>query len=457
MAIATVNPTTGVTERSFEPLTPEELETRLVRASTGWTKLRDTSLEDRTVLLDRLADILDDEVDRMAAVMTTEMGKTLASAKAEVRKCALGCRYYAKNAAAMLAAEPADATAVGAARAEVRYQPLGVVLAVMPWNFPAWQAIRFIAPALAAGNAVLLKHASNVPQSALLIEELVSRAGFPEGAMQTLLITSDQVASVLRDDRVAAATLTGSENAGRAVASVAGEQLKKMVLELGGSDPFIVLPSADVERAAEVAVTARTQNNGQSCIAAKRFIVHQDVYEAFADAFVSRMAALRVGDPTDPETEVGPLASRSGVAEMTELVEDAKSKGARVLCGGAALEGDGWFYPPTVVADISTDMRLFHEEAFGPLASLYRVASLDEAIDLANATRFGLGSSVWTDDDDEVAHCVESIESGAVFVNGMTASFPELPFGGVKLSGYGRELSLYGLREFCNAKTVWVR
>ncbi|BBZ36423.1 NADP-dependent succinic semialdehyde dehydrogenase [Mycolicibacterium confluentis] len=457
MAIATVNPTTGVTECSFEPLTSEELETRLARASTGLTKLRNTSLEERTVLLDRLADILDDEVDRMAAIMTTEMGKTLASAKAEVRKCALGCRYYAKNAAAMLAAEPADATAVGAARAEVRYQPLGVVLAVMPWNFPAWQAIRFIAPALAAGNAVLLKHASNVPQSALLIEELVARAGFPEGAMQTLLITSDQVASVLRDERVAAATLTGSENAGRAVASLAGEQLKKMVLELGGSDPFIVLPSADVERAAEVAVTARTQNNGQSCIAAKRFIVHQDVYEAFTDAFVSRMAALRVGDPTDPETEVGPLASRSGVTEMTELVEDARSKGARVLCGGAALEGDGWFYPPTVVADISAEMRLFHEEAFGPLASLYRVASLDEAICLANATRFGLGSSVWTDDDDEVAHCVESIESGAVFVNGMTASFPELPFGGVKLSGYGRELSLYGLREFCNAKTVWVR
>jgi len=333
---------------------------------------------------------------------------------------------------------------------------MGPVLAVMPWNFPLWQVIRFAAPALMAGNVGLLKHASNVPQTALYLDELFRRAGFPAGAFQTLLIESSAIDRVLADPRVRAATLTGSEAAGRSIAASAGRHLKKTVLELGGSDPFVVMPSADVARAAEVAVAARCQNNGQSCIAAKRFIVHTDVYDTFAEAFVARMAALRVGDPMSDETDVGPLATERGRAEVAAQVRDAVDRGARVLCGGEPPERAGWWYPPTVVADLTPDMRMYAEEVFGPVAGLYRVSSYDEAVTLANGTNYGLGSNVWTRDPAEQQRFVTDLDAGLVFVNGMTTSYPELPFGGVRNSGYGRELSAQGIREFCNLKTVWI-
>jgi len=341
-------------------------------------------------------------------------------------------------------------------RAFTAYQPIGPVLAVMPWNFPLWQAMRFAAPALMAGNVGLLKHASNVPQTALLLADVFHRAGFPVGAFQTLLITADQVEHVLRDPRVRAATLTGSGPAGRSVAVIAGDEVKTTVLELGGSDPFIVMPSADVERAAKVAVTARVQNNGQSCIAAKRFIVHEAVAAAFETRFVEGMAALRVGDPMDEATQVGPLALAQVRDESHALVTDAVGKGAKVLCGGKVPEGPGWFYPPTVVTGVTSAMDLFSEEAFGPVAQVHRVGSIDEAIDLANATVFGLGSNAWTNVVDEQARFVRDLEAGSVFLNGMVTSYPSLPFGGVKSSGYGRELSSHGIREFCNTKAVWI-
>jgi succinate-semialdehyde dehydrogenase/glutarate-semialdehyde dehydrogenase len=388
--------------------------------------------------------------------MTQEMGKTLRAAKAEVTKCATACRFYAEHAEAFLADEQADAEAVGARRAYARYQPLGPVLAVMPWNFPLWQAMRFAAPALMAGNTGLLKHASNVPQTALYLGELFTRAGFPAGAFQTLLIGSGLVERVLADPRVRAATLTGSEPAGRSIAAIAGRELKKTVLELGGSDPFVVLPSADLGRAAQVATTARCQNNGQSCIAAKRFIVHTGVYDEFVGRFVAAMSALTVGDPSDDGTDVGPLATEQGRDDVEELVRDAVDKGATVLCGGERPGGAGWFYPPTVIAGITRDMRMFAEEVFGPVAGVYRAASYAEAVELANATPYGLGANAWTADPDEQQRLIADLDAGAVFVNGMVTSYPQLPFGGVKASGYGRELSAAGIREFCNLKTVWI-
>jgi succinate-semialdehyde dehydrogenase/glutarate-semialdehyde dehydrogenase len=402
------------------------------------------------------ADALEASCDEIARVMTTEMGKTIVAARAEVLKCAKGCRFYAQHAASMLADEPADAAAVGATHAYVRYEPLGPVLAVMPWNFPLWQVIRFAAPALMAGNVGLLKHASNVPQTALLIEDTFRSAGFPDGAFQTLLIGASSVERILRDPRVRAATLTGSTPAGRSIGRTAGEELKPVVLELGGSDPFVVMPSADIEKAAQTAVTARVQNNGQSCIAAKRFIVHDDVADAFEERFVARMQALRVGDPMDEQTDIGPLASEQGLLDVESFMADAVERGARVLCGGRRLEGRGWFYPPTVVTDLTPEMRMYHEEIFGPVAQLFRVRDADAAIGLANATVFGLGSNVWTRDESEQARFVRALDAGAVFVNGMTTSYPELPFGGVKESGFGRELSSQGIRAFCNVKTVWV-
>jgi succinate-semialdehyde dehydrogenase/glutarate-semialdehyde dehydrogenase len=388
--------------------------------------------------------------------MTTEMGKTLKSARAEALKCAKACRFYAEHAEAFLADEPADPAAVGAKQAFSRYLPLGPVLAVMPWNFPLWQVMRFAAPALMAGNVGLLKHASNVPQTALFLEDLFSRAGFPDGAFQTLLIGSDLVERVLRDPRVMAATLTGSTPAGQSVASVAGHEIKKTVLELGGSDPFVVLPSADVDKAAEVGVVARCQNNGQSCIAAKRFIVHEAVADEFERRFVERMAALRLGDPMDDSTDLGPLATEQGRRDVEELMADAVDHGARVLVGGQRPDGPGWFYPATVVTGITPEMRMHSEEVFGPVAQLYRVADADEALEVANATGFGLGSNVWTNDPAEQERFIRDMVAGAVFVNGMTTSYPELPFGGVRISGYGRELSAHGIREFCNIKAIWV-
>ncbi|MER7774842.1 NADP-dependent succinic semialdehyde dehydrogenase [Streptomyces sp. NPDC096191] len=458
MPIATVNPANGETLRTYEAMGEEEIERRIQLAEATFRTYRTTTLDERARLMHRAADLLEADQEEIGKVIATEMGKPVKQARAEAAKCAKAMRWYADHAAALLAdEEPAesDVKDSGASRALVRYRPLGPVLAVMPWNFPLWQVIRFAAPALMAGNVGLLKHASNVPQTALYLEDLFHRAGFAEGCFQTLLIGSAAVDGVLRDERVRAATLTGSEPAGRAVAATAGEMIKKTVLELGGSDPFVVMPSADVDRAAEVAVTARTQNAGQSCIAAKRFIVHTDVYDAFVERFTAGMRALKVGDPLDEETDVGPLSSEQGLNDVVELVDDAKRAGATVLCGGERPEGPGWYYPPTVLADVTREMRIHREEAFGPVATLYRVADLDEAVLIANDSDFGLSSNVWTRDDADVDRFVRDLEAGGVYVNGMTASHPAFPFGGVKRSGYGRELSGHGIREFCNITTVW--
>ncbi|MER7057128.1 NADP-dependent succinic semialdehyde dehydrogenase [Streptomyces sp. NPDC000351] len=458
MPIATVNPANGETLRTYEAMGEEEIERRLQLAEATFRTYRTTGFYERAGLMRRAADLLEADQKEIGKVITTEMGKPVKQARAEAVKCARAMRWYADHAAELLAdEEPAEADVKdsGASRALVRYRPLGPVLAVMPWNFPLWQVIRFAAPALMAGNVGLLKHASNVPQTALYLEDLFHRAGFTEGCFQTLLIGSAAVDDILRDERVRAATLTGSEPAGRAVASTAGEMIKKTVLELGGSDPFVVMPSADVDRAAQVAVTARTQNAGQSCIAAKRFIVHTDVYDAFVARFTEGMKALTVGDPMDEATEVGPLSSEQGVNDLVELVDDAVRGGASVLCGGERPDGPGWYYPPTVLADVTREMRIHREEAFGPVATLYRAADLDEAVLIANDTDFGLSSNVWTRDDADVDRFVRDLEAGGVYVNGMTASHPAFPFGGVKRSGYGRELSGHGIREFCNITTVW--
>ncbi|WP_073945920.1 NADP-dependent succinic semialdehyde dehydrogenase [Streptomyces kebangsaanensis] len=458
MSIATVNPANGETLKTYEAMGEEELERRLQLAQATFRTYRTTAFAERARLMNQAADLLDEDQGEVARVMTTEMGKPVKQARAEAAKCAKAMRWYAEHAEELLAdEEPAadDVKDSGASRALVRYRPLGPVLAVMPWNFPLWQVVRFAAPALMAGNVGLLKHASNVPQTALYLEDLFHRAGFPEGCFQTLLIGSGAVDDILRDERVKAATLTGSEPAGRAVASTAGEMIKKTVLELGGSDPFVVMPSADLDRAAEVAVTARVQNTGQSCIAAKRFIVHTDVYDAFAERFVAGMKALKVGDPMREDTEVGPLSSERGRADLEELVEDAKRSGASVLCGGERPDRPGWYYPPTVLAGITREMRVHREEAFGPVATLYRAADLDEAVLIANDSPFGLSSNVWTRDESEVDRFVRDLEAGGVYINGMTASHPAFPFGGVKRSGYGRELSGHGIREFCNITTVW--
>ena len=388
--------------------------------------------------------------------MTLEMGKTKKAAAAEVQKCSAVLRYYADNAADFLSDEPVDADTVNASQAYAHYLPIGVVLAIMPWNFPLWQAMRFAAPALAVGNVGLLKHASNVPQTALFMEELFRDAGFPDDVFTTLLIGSSKVDAVLRDDRVAAATLTGSEAAGVAVGRTAGESLKKVVLELGGSDAFVVMPSADLAQAAKIATTSRCQNNGQSCIAAKRFIVHTDVYDEFLDLFAQEMSALTVGDPMEEGTDVGPLATEQGRTDVEELVKDAVDKGAKVLVGGERPDRDGWWFLPTLLADVTEDMDMFLEEVFGPVAQVHRANDIEDAVRIANATRFGLGSNAWTNDPGEQEIFIRDLQAGQTFINGMVASFPALPFGGVKASGHGRELATHGLREFTNIKTVWV-
>ncbi|MEU7315020.1 NADP-dependent succinic semialdehyde dehydrogenase [Streptomyces sp. NPDC007083] len=460
MPIATVNPADGTTVETFDPLSAEEVEQRLADADAAFRGYRLTTFEERARLLNAAADLLEREADGVARVMTTEMGKPLVAARSEAAKCVKAMRWYARNAEELLAPEypaPEDVADSGAVRAEVRYRPLGPVLAVMPWNFPLWQVVRFAAPALMAGNVGLLKHASNVPQTALYLGDLFHRAGFARGCFQTLLISSGTVEAVLRDPRVVAATLTGSEGAGRAVASVAGDEIKKTVLELGGSDPFIVLPSADIEAAARTAVTARVQNNGQSCIAAKRFLVHTDVFDAFAERFTAGMLGLTVGDPMEPGTDVGPLSGAQGREDLEELVTDALAQGAQALCGGRRPQGleQGFYYEPTVLTGVTAQMRIHREETFGPVATLYRVADVEEAVTLANDTPFGLSSNVWTQDECEADRFVQDLEAGGVFFNGMTASHPALPFGGVKRSGYGRELAGHGIREFCNATTVW--
>ncbi|MEU2349101.1 NADP-dependent succinic semialdehyde dehydrogenase [Modestobacter sp. NPDC049651] len=456
MAIATTNPATGETVQTFEALSDAALEERIARAATAFESYRRTTVEQRVGWLRAAADALEADVDDVAALMTTEMGKTLASAKAEATKCVAALRWYAEHGPAFLEPERKDAGAVGAVDAYVTYQPLGVVLAIMPWNFPLWQAMRFAAPALMAGNVGLLKHASNVPQTALYMEELFRRAGFPADVFQALLIGSATIERVLRDDRVVAATLTGSAPAGQSVASIAGDALKPTVLELGGSDPFIVMPSADLEAAASVAVTSRNQNNGQSCISAKRFFVHRDVAEEFTRLFAEKIGALTVGDPMDAGTEIGPLATESGVQDVEEYVADAVGKGATVVVGGKRVDRPGWFYEPTLLTGITPEMKLYAEEVFGPVAALWVVDSLDEALEIANSHPYGLGSNLWSEDEDERAQFVRDVQSGMAFINGMTTSYPDLPFGGVKQSGYGRELTELGMRAFMNAKTVWV-
>lgn len=456
MAIATTDPRTGEVLRTFDELTDEQVEDRLARAAAAASTYRLTEHGKRAGWLRSAADLLEKRTDEVAELMTLEMGKTKKASAAEIGKCVKVLRYYADEAAAMLADEPTDAAAVNASKAYTRWLPLGVVLAIMPWNFPLWQAMRFAAPALAAGNVGLLKHASNVPQTALFMEELFREAGFPDDVFQTLLIGSKKVEAIIRDDRVAAATLTGSEGAGVSVGRVAGESLKKVVLELGGSDAFVVMPSADLQKAAEVATTSRCQNNGQSCISAKRFIVHADVYDEWLGLFKEQMSALVVGDPMEEGTDVGPLANEQGREDVEELVKDAVDKGATVVLGGERPDRPGWWYPPTILTDLTEEMDLFREEVFGPVAMVYKVADLDEAIALANATRFGLGSNAWTNDADEQERFVNDLEAGQTFINGMVASFPSLPFGGVKASGHGRELAELGIKEFMNAKTVWI-
>jgi succinate-semialdehyde dehydrogenase / glutarate-semialdehyde dehydrogenase len=456
MAIATINPATGQTVKTYEEISDADLERCLAAAAAAHSRYRLTSFAARAAWMRQAAGLLDDERDQTAAMMTTEMGKTLAAARQEVAKCASACRYYADHAEGFLADEPADADAVGAERAFVSYQPLGPVLAIMPWNFPLWQAMRFAAPALMAGNVGLLKHASNVPQTALFMQDLFARAGFPGGTFQTLLVSSGRIEAILRDDRVMAATLTGSGPAGRAVASIAGSEIKKVVLELGGSDPFIVMPSADLRAAAQVAAVARCLNNGQSCIAAKRFIVHDSVYDEFERLFTRQMSDMRVGDPMADSTDVGPLASEQQRDDVEKLVADAVAKGAKVLCGAVAPDRPGFYYPPTVLAGITPGMRAHSEEVFGPVATLYRVSSIDAAIELANGTEFGLGANAWTSNEEERGQLIQELAAGMVFINGNVTSYPQLPFGGVKNSGHGRELSIHGIREFCNIKTVWI-
>lgn len=456
MSMKVTNPATGVVEAEYPLDTPEQVEEKLALAQKAHLTLRQMSFAERGKLMHAAADLMESEVESTATMVTREMGKPIAQSRAEVLKCAKNMRYYADNAEAMLSDWSLDDPAkVGASEAGSMWQPLGVVLAVMPWNYPLWQVMRFAAPALMAGNTGVLKHASNVPESALYLHSLFTRAGFPEGAFGTLIIPAASVAGVIDDWRIRATTLTGSEPAGRAVAERSGKMLKPSVQELGGSDPFIVTPSADMDRAVEVAVTARINNNGQSCIAGKRFLVFEEVYDQFLEKFVAKMQSLLMGDPMDDATQLGPLATASGLRDVKELVDDAKAKGARVLCGGEAPEGSGYFYPATVIDQITPDMRLTMEETFGPVASVYRVSSREEAVKIANQTTFGLSSAVWTTDPEEEAYFVRELEAGAVFVNGMTISYPELPFGGIKDSGFGRELSDAGIKEFCNLKTVW--
>ncbi len=449
--IASINPATGETAATYDELTGAQLEDRLARAERAYRSYRRTSFAERAGWLRKAAEILEAERDGLGRIMTLEMGKPVGAARAEAAKCATACRYYVEHGERLLADEEVEA---GAGRSFIRYQPIGPVLAVMPWNFPFWQVFRFAAPALMAGNVGLLKHASNVPQCALAIEDVIRRAGFPADVFQTLLIGSGQVARVIGDERVKAATLTGSEPAGAQVAAQAGKQIKKTVLELGGSDPFIVMPSADLERAAAVAVEARTINNGQSCIAAKRFIVDARVAADFEARFVAAMEGLRVGDPLDERTQVGPLATPDILEGLDEQVRRSVEMGARVLTGGKRLEGKGNYYAPTVLADVPESAPAYREELFGPVAVLLRADGIDHAIRLANDTEFGLGASAWTRDDAEQRRFIDEIEAGMVFVNGMVASDARLPFGGVKRSGYGRELSAWGIREFVNVKTV---
>ncbi len=453
MAIASINPATGEKLKEFTPFDDAEIEKRLTNAETAFRKYRRTTFTDRSVLLEAVAELLFQEKEKFAEIITLEMGKLFRASVEEIEKCARGCRFYAENGERFLEDEP---TQTDAAESYVQYQPLGPVLAIMPWNFPFWQVFRFAAPALLAGNVGLLKHASNVPQCALAIEQIFCRAGFEDGVFQTLLIEPEQVEKVIVDARVKAVTLTGSEKAGSAVASMAAREIKKSVLELGGSDAFIVMLSADFESALSTAVKARTVNAGQSCIAAKRFVIADQIYDEFLNQFVARMRALKLGNPMDDATEIGPLATEQILQGVHDQVQKTIAAGAKLLTGGNRIHGPGFFYEPTVLVDVPKESPAYREEVFGPVASIFRVRNADDAIKLANDTTFGLGASAWTNDREEQELFTSELDSGMVFINAMVASDPRLPFGGVKRSGFGRELGAAGIREFTNAKTIWI-
>jgi len=453
MAIASINPATGEELKEFASFDDSEIEKRLQRAERAFATYRHVPFAKRTQLMMAAASLLDREKEKFARIITLEMGKLFRAAMEEVEKCARGCRFYAENSERFLEDEPAQ---TDAARSYVRYQPLGAVLAIMPWNFPFWQVFRFAAPALMAGNVGLLKHASNVPQCALAIEQIFCRAGFDDGVFQTLLIEPEQVEKLIVDPRVKAVTLTGSEKAGSEVASTAGRYIKKSVLELGGSDAFIVMPSTDFEGALSTAVKARTINSGQSCIAAKRFFVVDEIYDEFLHQFVERMRALKIGDPFDETTDLGPLATEQILQGVHEQVQKSIAAGAKLLTGGNRIHGPGFFYEPTVLVDVPKESPAYREEVFGPVASVFRVRDADEAVEVANDTTFGLGASAWTNDPAEQELFASELETGMVFINAMVASDPRLPFGGVKHSGFGRELGAAGIREFTNTKTIWI-
>lgn len=454
MAIATINPATGEILKTFDALSDAQVDQKISKAARTFRDFRKVSFADRARWMNKAAEILESEKENLGGLMSLEMGKTLGSAIAEAEKCAGACRYYAEHADKFLADEIIQ---TAASKSYIHYQPLGIVLAVMPWNYPLWQVFRFIAPGLMAGNVGLLKHASNVPQCAMKIEDILLRAGFPDGVFQTLLIGAAQVDRILNDPRVAAATLTGSEQAGIQVGVSAAKRIKKVVLELGGSDPFIVMPSANLEEAVATGVKARVLNNGQSCIAAKRFIVHEKIADAFEQEFVRRMQSLKLGDPFDSKTDVGPLATADAVKDLDGDVQKTVQAGAKLLTGGKPLAGPGNFYQPTVLTNIPKESPAYREEFFGPVASIFRVRNIDEALAIANDSRFGLGASAWTNDPSERERFISDLEAGMVFLNQMVASDPRVPFGGVKASGHGRELGPYGIREFTNAKTVWIR
>ncbi len=451
--ISSVNPATGQTIKEFPTLSDARIEEALASSQAAFERHRRTSFSERAGWLRQAADVLEREKRELGTLATLEMGKPLRQAIAEVEKCAWVCRFYADHAPEFLADEP---VITDARESMIRYQPLGVVLAIMPWNFPYWQVFRFAAPALMAGNVGLLKHASNVPQCALAMQSVFERAHFTKGAFQALLVGSDKVEALIRDERVRAVTLTGSEAAGKSVAAQAGREIKKTVLELGGSDPFIIMPSADLKQAASVATQARVQNNGQSCIAAKRFIVAEEVADEFQWLLTERFKALKVGDPMEDDTDVGPLVNESGLKALDEQVHSLVASGGKVLTGGKRMQRVGNFYEPTIVAGVPPESPAAKEEIFGPVATLFRARDAQAAIAIANSTTFGLGSSVWTNDQAERERFIDELEAGSVFVNGMVKSDPRLPFGGVKASGYGRELSVAGIREFVNVKTVWI-
>ncbi|MBA2687049.1 MAG: NAD-dependent succinate-semialdehyde dehydrogenase, partial [Gemmatimonadaceae bacterium] len=451
MPIQSINPVNNELVKSFTEMTPSEVDRRLSLGHSAFLRHRSDPIDERARSMRRAADILVKRKNDLARLMTMEMGKPLSAAVAEAEKSATACVYYAENAARFLADQKVK---VEDGEAWIAFQPIGIVLAVMPWNFPFWQVFRFAAPSLMAGNAGILKHASNVPQCALAIESVFREAGFAEGLFQTLLLPASGVDALIADTRIAAVTLTGSDGAGRAVAAAAGKNLKKCVVELGGSDPFVVMPSADVSLAAETAVTARMINNGQSCIAAKRFIIHESVHAEFLEKFVDGVNRLKVGDPLDSSVQVGPLATRQGVDNLEKQVDATVAAGAKVLVGGKRIPGTGNFFQPTVLTDVHESTPGYTDELFGPVASVFKARDIDDAIRIANSTRFGLGASVWTNDASEREKFVGQVESGLLFINGMVASDARLPFGGVKDSGFGRELGEFGIHEFVNVKTV---